>query len=127
MSNHDVGYAFSELGSSIIELYEAGKISKKAAISLIRAGIEVVNRHDGNPQEATASIVEAGYCGLCFRKCKDLTSVFDNDDDLANGVYGEIEYFNDYGLFRDYWDIALHHYLCPKCKAGVIRDYLDNM
>ena len=91
MSNHEIGEAMSSLGTDIIELYEAGKISKEAARSLIGSCMCIVTQYDGNEYEATESIAEAGYCGLCFEKHQDLSDVFNNDDDedIKNSGYGD--------------------------------------
>ncbi|MEE3422660.1 MAG: hypothetical protein VZR11_08165 [Succinimonas sp.] len=80
MSNHEIGEAMSSLGTDIIKLYEAGKISKEAARSLIGSCMCIVSEYDGNEYEATESIADAGYCGLCFEKHEDLSDVFNNDD-----------------------------------------------
>ncbi|MEE3422659.1 MAG: hypothetical protein VZR11_08160 [Succinimonas sp.] len=72
MSNHEIGHAMSLLGEDILELYEAGKISKEACKSIIRSYIDVAGNYDGNHYEAVESVVEAGYCGLCFEKFEEL-------------------------------------------------------
>jgi hypothetical protein len=127
MSNHEIGHAMSSLGTDILKLYESGKISKEACISIIRSYIQVARYYDGNDYETTESIAEAGYCGLCFEKHGDLSDVFDNDDDIENGVYGAIDFIDEDDLFGDYWDIALHYHLCPECKAKVMGEYKKKM
>ncbi len=128
MSNHDIGHAMSLLGKDILALYEAGKISKEACKSIIRSYTGVAcDEYDGNEYEATESIVEAGYCGLCFEKHEELSDVFDNDEDIENGVYGDIDFIDEEDLFGDYWDIALHYHLCPECKAKVMEEYRKKM
>ena len=127
MSNHEIGHAMSLLGEDILKLYEAGKISKEVCISIIRSYRDIACEYDGNDYEATESVVEAGYCGLCFEKHEDLSAVDDNDEDIEKGVYGDIDDMDGDELFEDYWDTALHCYLCPKCKAEVSREYLEDM
>ncbi|WP_406547707.1 hypothetical protein [Succinimonas sp.] len=126
MSNHEIGEAMSSLGTDIIELYEAGKISKEAARSLIGSCMCIVTQYDGNEYEATESIAEAGYCGLCFEKHEYLSDVFNNDDDedIKNSGYGDIKSFSGFKRTVSR-QLLLHDYICPKCRAELRRSYLE--
>ena len=116
MSNHQIGLAMSLLGEDILELYEAGKISKEACISIIRSYINVACEYDGNQSEASESIAEAGYCGRCFEKFEELGDLFCNNDNLK-GIDG-------FDIFRYCGHTLLHQYVCPECKAKLTREYL---
>ena len=116
MSNHQIGLAMSLLGEDILELYEAGKISKEACISIIRSYINVAGEYDGNQSEAAESVAEAGYCGRCFGKYDALWDLVCNDEDLK-GIDGV-------DIFRYCGHTLLHQYVCPECKAKLTREYL---
>lgn len=58
-------------------------------------------------------VVGRGYCGLCFEKSTELTSVYDND----------LPYPGDYDVFDDYDKTVAHYWLCPDCKRRVIAEY----
>ena len=124
MSNHDVGHAMSLAGEHILELYEAGKISKEACKSIIRAYTNAAGAYDGNSYEALESVVEAGYCGLCFEKFEELGDLFCNNEDINTLDQSKVyRYF----YFRDTlrpMDILLHAYVCPECKEKLTREYL---
>ena len=79
MSCHDIGRGMASVANVVIELYEGGRIDKEASIRLIRACRKGVHWCDGNEDEAMETVVEVGYCGLCFEKKEGLSSVYDND------------------------------------------------
>jgi len=115
MSCHDIGRGMASVANVIIELYEGGQIGKDAAIRLVRACREGVHWCDGNEDEAMETVVEAGYCGLCFEKKEGLSSVYDND----------IGYPGKYDVFKAYDKTAAHDCPCPECKAKVIGEYRE--
>ena len=75
-----------------------------------------VNWCDGNEDEAIENVVEAGYCGLCFEKKDNLSSVFDN----------ELGYPERLKVFKQYDETAAHYHLCPECMQHVIDEYTAN-
>ena len=116
MSCHDIGRGMASVADVVIELYEGGKINKEAAMHLIHACRKGVHWCDGNEDEAMEPVVEAGYCGLCFEKKEDLSSVYDND----------IGYPGKYEVFNSYDKTAANDCLCPECKAKVIGEYKES-
>lgn len=115
MSCHDIGRGMASVAKVIINLYESNQINKGAAVRLIHACRKGVHWCDGNEGEAMDPVVEAGYCGLCFEKKENLSSVFDND----------IGYPGMYDVFDDYDDTAAHDFLCPECKQHIISEYKE--
>jgi len=115
MSCHDIGRGMASVANVVIELYEGGQIGKDAAIRLVRACRKGVHWCDGNEDEAMETVVEAGYCGLCFEKKEGLSSVYDNG----------IAYPDKYDVFKAYDKTAAHDCLCPECKAKVIGEYRE--
>ena len=115
MSCHDIGRGMASVANVVINLYEGDQISKDVAIRLICACRNGVHWCDGNEGEAIETVVEAGYCGLCFEKKDKLSSVYDN----------EFEYAVRYRVFDDYDDTAAHYHLCPECKQRVIDEYKE--
>ena len=113
MSCHDIGRGLASVANVVINLYEGNQISKDAAIRLIHACRTGVHWCDGTEGEATEPVIQAGYCGLCFEKKENLSSVYDND----------IGYPGSYHVFDDYDDIAANDILCPECKRRVVEDY----
>lgn len=113
MSCHDIGRGMDSVGAVVIELFESKQVSKDAAVRLILACRKGVNWCDGNEDEAIETVVEEGYCGLCFEKNKGLSNVYDND----------LGYPDMYKVFDHYDKTAAHFFLCPKCKEKVIREY----
>lgn len=69
---------------------------------------------DGNESEAMESVIEAGYCGMCFKKTENLSSVYEND----------LEYPHNCDVLNDYRKNVLHDYLCPKCRQKVFDAYM---
>ena len=115
MSCHDIGRGMASVAKVIINLYESNQIDKGAAVRLIHACRKGVLWCDGNEGEAMDPVVEAGYCGLCFEKKENLSSVYDND----------IGYPGMYDVFDDYDDTAAHDFLCPECKQHIISEYKE--
>ena len=115
MSCHDIGRGMASVANVVIELYEGGQIGKDAAIRLVHACRKGVHWCDGNEDEAMQTVVEAGYCGLCFVKKEGLSSVYNND----------IGYPGKYDVFKAYDKTAAHDCLCPECKAKVIGEYRE--
>ena len=115
MSCHDIGRAMNDIIMTIIDMYEDNLIEKDPAIKLIYTCRKGVNWCDGNEYEAIEDIVKSGYCGLCFEKTGDLTSVFEND----------LGYPECYKVYESYDDAAAHYYLCPKCKEKVLKEYKE--
>ena len=113
MSCHDIGRGMASVADVVIELYENDKIDKSAAMRLVRACRRGVHWCDGNEGEAVETVVEAGYCGLCFEKKTRLSSVFDND----------LGYPRRFDVFKGYDDTAAHYYLCPECKRRVVDEF----
>ena len=113
MSCHDIGHGMASVANVVLDLYESGQINKDAAIHLVNACRNGVNWCDGNENEAFESVVEAGYCGLCFEKKEDLSNIYDND----------LGYRVMYEVFRAYDNTAAHYILCPDCKAKVIAEW----
>ena len=113
MSCHDIGRGMASVADVVIELYEDDKIDKSAAMRLVRACRRGVHWCDGNEGEAVETVVEAGYCGLCFEKKTRLSSVFDND----------LGYPRRFDVFKGYDDTAAHYYLCPECKRRVVDEF----
>lgn len=115
MSCHDIGRGMASVANVVIGLYEGRQIGKDAAMRLVRACRMGVHWCDGNEGEATETVVEAGYCGLCFERKEGLTSVYEND----------LIYPDKYNVFNDYDKTAAHDYLCPECKAKVISEFKE--
>ena len=113
MSCHDIGRGMASVADVVLELYESGQINKDAAIRLVNACRNGVHWCDGNENEAMESVVEAGYCGLCFEKKEGLSNVCDND----------LGYPEKYQVFRAYDNTAAHNVMCPECKARVIAEW----
>jgi hypothetical protein len=105
----------ASVANVVIELYEGGQIGKDAAIRLVHACRKGVHWCDGNEDEAMETVVEAGYCGLCFEKKEGLSSVYDNG----------IAYPDKYDVLKAYDKTAAHDCLCPECKAKVIGEYRE--
>ena len=124
MSNHAIGHAMSYLGEDIIALYEAGKISKEAFRSIILSYTNVACDYDGNAYEATESVEEAGYCGLCLTKHENLSDGYDIVEEIKTGGYGDVGRIYERELFRDFMESAVHYRFCPECKAKIISNYL---
>ena len=117
MSCHDIGRGMSAVSKTVLDLYEEKQISKESAMKLILACRKGVHWCDGNEGEAMEEVVERGYCGLCFDKTMELTSVYEND----------LPYPNCYDVFDDYDKTVAHFWLCPKCKNRVITEYKAKM
>lgn len=115
MSCHDIGLGMASVANVVIELYEGGRFEKDVAIRLIRACRKGVHWCDGNEGEAMQTVVESGYCGLCFEKKEGLSWVFDND----------LGYPDNYKVFKAYDITAAHNFLCQDCKTKVINEYRD--
>ena len=113
MSCHNIGRGMASVAKVVINLYESNQINKGAAVRLIHACRKGVHWCDGNEDEAMNPVVEAGYCGLCFEKKDNLSSVFDND--LGSSY--------KYQVFKDYDKKAAHYYLCPECKQVVLDSF----
>ena len=113
MSCHDIGRGMASVADVVVELYEENKIDKEAAMRLVYACRRGVHWCDGNESEAIETVADAGYCGLCFEKKDDLSSVYDND----------LGYPQCYNVFKDFDADAAHFYLCPECKRRVINEY----
>ena len=113
MSCHDIGRGLASVAKVVIEVYEENKIDKETATRLVYACRRGVHWCDGNEDEAVKTVVDAGYCGLCFEKSDGLTEVYDN----------ELQYPQSFDVFKDYDDTAAHFFLCPECKRRVIDEY----
>jgi hypothetical protein len=113
MSCHDIGRGMASVAKVVISLYESKQIDKQAVIRLIHACRKGVHWCDGNEGEAMEPVVEAGYCGLCFEKKKNLSSAFDND----------LGYPKMYDVFEAYDDTAANDVLCPECKERILAEY----
>ena len=113
MSCHNIGRGMNSVAKVVLDLYEEDQIPREAATRLILACRKGVYWCDGNEGEALEDVVERGYCGLCFVKTGELTTVFDND----------LEYPQSDKVFDTYDDSAAHYWLCPKCKRNVICKY----
>ncbi len=116
MSCHDIGRGMASVANVVIDLYEEERIGKDVAMILIHACRKGVHWCDGNEGEAIDTVIEAGYCGLCFEEKEDLSSVYDND----------LGYPDRYDVFRAYDKTAAHYFLCPECKAKVISEYRNS-
>ena len=92
MSCHDIGRGMASVADVVVELYEENKIDKEAAMRLVYACRRGVHWCDGNESEAIETVADAGYCGLCFEKKDDLSSVYDND----------LGYPQCYNVFKDF-------------------------
>jgi hypothetical protein len=104
------------VSKTVLDLYEENNISKESAMRLIRACRKGVNWCDGNEGEAIEEVVRRGYCGLCFKKTTELTSIYEND----------LPYPDCYNIFEKYDKTAAHYWLCPDCKKLVISKYQEN-
>lgn len=113
MSCHNIGRGMASVANVVIDLYEGNQISKDAAVRLIHACRRGVYWCDGNENEAMEPVEKAGYCGLCFEKKENLSSVFDND----------LGYPKMYDVFKAYDDTAANDVLCPECKKRVIEEF----
>ena len=114
MSCHDIGRGMNSVAIVVLNLYEEGLLSKKAAKDIIRACRKGVNWCDGNEDEAVEETRARGYCGLCFEKTDNsLMNVYDDDSDGVWRTYDE----ND--------DIVVHQFVCPKCRQRLIDGDLE--
>lgn len=110
MSCHNIGRGMASVTEVVIDLYERKKIGKMAAKEIVAACGKGVHWCDGNESEAMESVIEAGYCGLCFKKTENLSSVYEND---LKPPYR-------YNVLDAYRKNVLHDYLCPECRQKVL-------
>ena len=103
MSCHDIGRGLDSVTIVVLDQYEKGQLSKRAAKHIIRACRKGVHWCDGNEDEAMEETRDRGYCGLCIEKSDRLQNVYDASSVVSKG-------FDD-----DYDDIAVHQWLCPNC------------
>ena len=117
MSCHDIGRGVDFIMEKVLEMYEDGKISKEAALEMIKVFPKAVHWCDGNEYEAQETLTET-YCSACLKKYKfksDRIINYDIDykidcDDLAEG-------YKRY----DWWDDEMKkanfngQSVCPEC------------
>ena len=93
-------------------MYEKKQVSKEAFLEIIKACKNGVNWCDGNPGEAIVALVEAGYCGLCLQKKKELKDIF-----------GSEYSFHEIAIaFHNLDEEPVHDYLCKKCEKSVLDE-----
>lgn len=114
MSCHDIGRGMNSVTIVVLNLYEEGLLSQKAAKDIIRACRKGVNWCDGNEDEAVEETRARGYCGLCFEKSDILMNVYDDDSRVVWRTYDD----ND--------DIVVHQFICPKCRQRLIDGHLED-
>lgn len=113
MSCHSIGHGMSKVSATVLDLYEAGEISKASTMRLILACRKGVHWCDGNEGEAIEEVIDRGYCGLCFEKSDDLSSAYDND----------LGWPDKYQVFRPYDKTAAHYWICSECKRRIIDEF----
>lgn len=128
MSCHDIGRGMNSVVKVVVELYDDGKIDKKAAMKIIRACKDGVNWCDGNDGEAI-DYIRRCRCGKCFKmipKGEKLYSVWDVSNEVPDKykIDDRFELALD-GLCQDCFDIVLNEY-CQDNNAGEReRNYIE--
>lgn len=87
LSCHDIGRGLNSVVVKVMELYDAGEISKDAALKIIYQARRGVHWCDGNEYEAVACFYKTHRCGRClkqFETSKELFSVLKVSSQVAD-------------------------------------------
>jgi len=115
MSCHEIGHGMNNVVEKVLELYDDEKISKSAAVELIRTARKSVWYCDGNEYEAV-ECMEDSRCCRCLKKINDGEELYDlYDISDGNREIMKIPDKPEYGVAA--------HYLCKECLDNVLKQY----
>lgn len=113
MSCHNIGHGMNDVAELIKEMYDAGEISREAAVKIFRRLQKSMCWCDGNEYEAIECI--SNRCGVCLKERKK----------------GEILYPPYFNVKKEHPEAATS-YLCEECmlklygeegKEQIVRAY----
>lgn len=112
MSCHNIGMGINTITQVVIKMYEKKQMSKDAFLKIINACKKGVNWCDGNEGEAIIALMEAGYCGLCLQKKKELKDIFDSG----------LSYHEIAKALHNLNEEPVHYCLCKKCEKLIMDE-----
>lgn len=71
MSCHNIGRGVDSIMEKVLEMYDDGKISKEAALEMVKTFPEAVHCCDGNEYEAQETLTET-HCAACLKKYESI-------------------------------------------------------
>lgn len=105
MSCHNIGTALDDMTKKVLEMYDAGEISKNAAVKIIKHTKKSVHFCDGNEGETTDC--------MTYRRCGRCLKTYDKAGEIF-AVWGEDE-------FTEREDVCAEM-LCGKCIKEIKPD-----
>lgn len=128
MSCHDIGRGLNSVVKVTVELFDAGKISKEAAMRIIHQCANGVNWCDGNTSEAI-DYIRRCRCGRCFKMVPEgekLYSIWA----VSNNVPNRYKIFNAFdlasdGLCEECFDIVLNEHTGVEDAGARERAYIE--
>ena len=79
MSCHDIGRGVDFIMEKVLEMYDDGKISKEAALEMVKTFPKAVHWCDGNEYEAQETLTET-HCAACLKKYESTEERIAYDD-----------------------------------------------